>query len=118
MECVKSGEGIVGNTAVAAAVKDAGRLIGEGEGISAAFEKTELFPPLVLRMLRVGENTGTLEKSLQNVSYFYNRDVKESVERLQEMIGPALAVLIGLLVGWIMFSILGPIYDLIAKIKI
>ncbi len=118
MDCVKSGEGIVGNTAVAAAVNDAGRLIGEGEGISAAFEKTELFPPLVLRMLRVGENTGTLEKSLQNVSYFYNRDVKESVERLQEMIGPALTVIIGLLVGWIMFSILGPIYDLIAKIKI
>ena len=118
MDCVKSGEGIVGNTAVAAAVNDAGRLIGDGEGISAAFEKTELFPPLVLRMLRVGENTGTLEKSLQNVSYFYNRDVKESVERLQEMIGPALTVLIGLLVGWIMFSILGPIYDLIAKIKV
>lgn len=118
IECVKSGEAIVGNTAVALAVKDAGRLIGEGEGISAAFEQTELFPPLVLRMLRVGENTGTLEKSLQNVSYFYNREVKESVERLQEMIGPALTVLIGLLVGWIMFSILGPIYDLIAKIKI
>ena len=118
MDCVKSGEAIVGNTAVAAAVKDAGRLIGDGEGISAAFEQTELFPPLVLRMLRVGENTGTLEKSLQNVSYFYNREVKESVERLQEMIGPALTVLIGLLVGWIMFSVLGPIYDLIAKIKI
>ncbi len=118
MECVKSGEKIVGNTAIAAAVREAGRLIGEGEGISAAFEKTALFPPLVLRMLRVGENTGTLEKSLQNVSYFYNREVKESVEQLQEMIGPALTVLIGLLVAWIMFSILGPIYDLIAKIKV
>lgn len=118
IDCVKSGEAIVGNMAVAAAVKDAGKLIADGEGISAAFGKTKLFPPLVLRMLRVGENTGTLEKSLQNVSYFYNREVKESVERLQQMIGPALTVLIGLLVGWIMFSILGPIYDLIAKIKI
>ncbi|MFK8067349.1 MAG: type II secretion system F family protein [Gammaproteobacteria bacterium] len=118
IECVKSGETIVGNAAVASAIKDAGRLIADGEGISNAFEKTSLFPPLVLRMLRVGENTGTLEKSLQNVSYFYNREVKESVEQLQQMIGPALTVLIGILVGWIMFSILGPIYDLIAKIKI
>ncbi len=118
MDCVKSGEKIVGNTAVAKAINDAGRLIGEGEGISSAFEKTKLFPPLVLRMLRVGENTGTLEKSLQNVSYFYNREVKESVEQLQQMIGPALTVFIGLLIGWIMFSVLGPIYDLIAKIKI
>ncbi len=118
IECVKSGEAIVGNAAIASAIKDAGRLIADGEGISAAFGKTTLFPPLVLRMLRVGENTGTLEKSLQNVSYFYNREVKESVEQLQQIIGPALTVLIGLLVGWIMFSILGPIYDLIAKIKI
>lgn len=118
MDCVKSGETIVGNTAIAAAVKDAGRLIGEGAGISSAFEQTRLFPRLVIRMLRVGENTGTLEKSLQNVSYFYNREVKESVEQMQEMIGPALTVLIGLLVGWIMFSVLGPIYDLIAKIKV
>jgi type IV pilus assembly protein PilC len=69
-------------------------------------------------MLRVGENTGTLEKSLQNVSYFYNREVKESVEHLQELIGPALTIFIGLLVAWIMLSVLGPIYDLIAKIKV
>ena len=46
------GESIVGNTAVAAAVGEAGRMIGEGEGISAAFAQTGLFPPLVLRMLR------------------------------------------------------------------
>lgn len=118
MDCVKSGEKIVGNTAVAAAVNEAGRLIGEGSGISAAFQQTQLFPPLVLRMLRVGENTGTLEKSLQNVSYFYNREVKESVGKVQEAIGPMLTVMIGLLVGWIMFSVLGPIYDLISKLKI
>lgn len=118
MECVKSGESIVGNRAVAAAVGQAGRLIGEGEGISSAFEQTQLFPKLVLRMLRVGENTGTLDKSLHNVSYFYNREVKESVEHLQELIGPILTIVIGLLVAWIMFSVLGPVYDLVAKIKI
>ncbi len=118
MDCVKSGEQIVGNRAVAVAVNQAGRLIGEGVGISSAFEQTKLFPRLVLRMLRVGENTGTLEKSLQNVSYFYNREVKESVEHLQELIGPALTIFIGLLVAWIMLSVLGPIYDLIAKIKV
>ncbi len=76
-----------------------------------------LFPPLVVRMLRVGENTGGLDKALLNVSYFYNRDVKESVEKAQTLIEPILTVFMGMLLGWIMLSVLGPIYDVIGKIK-
>ncbi len=69
-------------------------------------------------MLRVGENTGSLESALLNVSYFYNRDVKESVERLQAIIEPAMTTALGIIIAWIVFSILGPIYDLITRIKI
>ena len=69
-------------------------------------------------MLRVGENTGSLESALLNVSYFYNRDVKESVERLQAIIEPAMTATLGIIIAWIVFSILGPIYDLITRIKI
>jgi type IV pilus assembly protein PilC len=76
-----------------------------------------LFPPLVLRMIVVGENTGALEQSLENISYFYTRDVRESLERLQSMIGPAMTVGLGGIIGWVMFSVLGPIYDLISNIK-
>jgi type IV pilus assembly protein PilC len=68
-------------------------------------------------MLRVGESTGALDEALRNVSYFYNRDVKESVEKFQQLIEPMLTVLLGLLLGWIMLSVLGPVYDVISKIK-
>ncbi len=68
-------------------------------------------------MLRVGENTGALDKSLRNVSYFYNRDVKESVEKAQTLIEPMLTLFMGALLGWIMLSVLGPVYDVISKIK-
>ncbi len=53
-----------------------------------------------------------------NISYFYSRDVKETVERLQALLGPAMTLLLAVVLGWIMFSVLGPIYDLIATIKI
>jgi type IV pilus assembly protein PilC len=76
-----------------------------------------MFPPLVLRMLRVGENTGQLDKALTNVSYFYNRDVRESIEKVQTMIEPVMTVTIGLILGWIMMAVLGPIYDIITKMK-
>jgi len=73
---------------------------------------------LVLRMIKVGESTGALEESLENVAYYYTRDVREAIERLQTMIEPAMTVVLGAIIGWVMFSILGPIYDLIANIKI
>jgi len=77
-----------------------------------------VFPPLVLRMLRVGESTGALEDSLRQISYFYGRDVRESVERLQTLIEPTMTVILGAVLAWVMFSVLGPIYDLITQIKV
>ena len=67
-------------------------------------------------MLRVGENTGALEEALDNVTYFYARDVAESVSRLQAMIMPAITMVLGAILFWIMASVLGPIYDLFTQI--
>ena len=69
-------------------------------------------------MLRIGETTGALDTALLNVSYFYNREVKESIDKVQAMIEPALTIVLGAILGWVMLSVLGPIYDTIGKIKI
>ncbi|MEX1081211.1 MAG: type II secretion system F family protein [Halofilum sp. (in: g-proteobacteria)] len=90
--------------------------IAEGGTISEAFAAAGLFPPLVVRMMRVGETSGALDEALQNVSYFYTREVSEAVERLQPAIQPVLTVVLGGLVAWIMFSVIGPIYDTIATL--
>jgi type IV pilus assembly protein PilC len=118
LDCIRSGEAIAGNKAVEQGIRVAGRQIADGVGLSAAFQSAGLFPPLILRMLRVGENTGGLEIALKNVSYFYTRDVRESIERLQTMIEPAMTVILGLLMGWVILSVLGPVYDLITQIKV
>lgn len=110
-------EDVVGNAVVREAIHDAGRLIEEGQNITRAFQSVGMFPPLVIRMLRVGETSGALDTALENVAYFYNRDVRESIERLQTLIEPALTVIVGVILGWIMLSVLGPIYDLITTIK-
>ena len=93
------------------------RHIGEGQTIGDAFARTGLFRPLVVRMMRVGESTGALDQALHNVSYFYAREVRESVERLEPAIQPLLTVVLGALVAWIMFSVLGPIYDTVATLN-
>ena len=118
IDAVRATEDVVGNAVIRDGLQRAGDLISEGQNVTTAFQNIGLFPPLVLRMLRVGENTGGLDVALANVSYFYNRDVKESVERLQAVVEPALTVMLGLLLMWVMLSVLGPIYDVITRLKI
>ena len=116
LEGLRISEQLVDNKVIEEALQRVQRQIGDGVGLTNAFQNTGLFPPLVIRMLRVGENTGSLDKALDNVSYFYNRDVKESIEKVQALIEPALTVVLGLLLGWVMLSVLGPIYDILGKI--
>jgi len=118
LDCIRLSQGIVGNRVVAAALRRAAQLISDGQSVTAAFQHTGIFPPLVIRMLKVGETTGALDKALRNVAYFYNREVREQIERVQAMIEPAMTVILGLLLGWIMLSVLGPIYDTISAIRI
>jgi len=118
IDCIRTAEEIAGNKAVARAMRDVGQKVTDGTSLSQSFESTGLFPPLVLRMIKVGETTGALEESLENVSYFYTRDVKESIDKLQTMIEPTMTIVLGGIIGWVMFSVLGPIYDLISNIKI
>ena len=68
-------------------------------------------------MLRVGESTGALDKALANVSYFYQREVKDAVEKLQAAIQPVLTIFLGGMVAWILSAVILPIYDVIAKVR-
>ncbi len=117
LDCIQICEKIVGNRVMEEGLQRVGRSISEGQGITQAFQATKLFPPLVLRMLRVGETTGALDTALLNVSYFYNRQVRETISRMQQLLGPATTVVLGLLIVAILYSIFLPIYDVISKIK-
>jgi type IV pilus assembly protein PilC len=117
LDCIKTSEEIAGNLVIKEGLERAGQQIAEGKNVSTAFQDVGLFPPLVIRMLRVGESSGKLDNALLNVSYFYNRDVKDAIGKVEVMIEPAMTVILGALLGWVMLSVLGPIYDSITKIK-
>ncbi len=108
---------IVGNAVVADGLDQVRREIEEGKNLTQSFANTGMFPPLVVRMLRVGEATGGLDTALRNVAYFYDRDVKESIKRVQTLVEPTLTIIMGTILGWIMFAVLMPIYDMITKMK-
>ncbi len=117
LDALRTTQGIVGNTVIRQGLERVEEMIGDGQNITVAFQNVGLFPPLVIRMLRVGENTGSLDTALANVSYFYNRDVRESIARVQSLIEPAMTIIVGFILGWVMLAVLGPIYDTITKLK-
>ena len=117
LDAIRSCEELMGNKPLENALRMAAQHIADGKNMTAAFQDLALFPPLVIRMLRIGENTGALDTALLNVSYFYNREVRESISRAQAMIEPLMTVMLGLLLGWVMLSVLGPVYDSLSKMK-
>jgi type IV pilus assembly protein PilC len=117
LDAIRSCEEIVGNKPLENALRVAGQQIAEGKNLTTAFQDVDLFPPLVIRMLRIGENTGALDTALLNVSYFYNREVRESIGKVQAMIEPALTLVLGAILGWVMLAVLGPVYDTISTMK-
>ena len=118
LDAVKTSEAIVANRVIAEGLQRAGQQINAGESLSEAFQNLGMFPPLVIRMLRVGESTGALDIALMNVTYFYNRDVRDSVDKALKLLEPALTLVLGGMLALILFSVLTPIYDIIGKIRV
>lgn len=118
LEALRTSEEIVGNQVISDGLSRAGQQISAGENLTDTFQNLGIFPPLVVRMLRVGETTGALDSALLNISYFYSRDVKESVDRALKLLEPALTLVLGGVLALILFSVLTPIYDILGKLKI
>ena len=116
LSSLKIAENIAGNAVIRRGIEDISAGIADGNSLSDSIEATNLFPPLVTRMVKMGEATGALDDALLNVSYFYDREVTESIERLKAMIEPAMTVVLGSIMGWIMLSVLGPVYETISSI--
>ncbi len=117
IDALQSAEDVVGNRALRHGLQQVGEHIARGCKVSDAFRSVELFPPLVTRMLRVGESTGALDTALANVSYFYDRDVREAIERLQASIEPTLTLLLGGLLLAVMGAVMMPVYDIVTRMK-
>jgi type IV pilus assembly protein PilC len=117
LDCIANSRDVVNNRVIAKSLDDVTHEIESGKNLTQSFQNTGMFPPLVIRMLRVGEATGSLDKALLNVSYFYDRDVKDAIKKVQVLIEPAMTIMLGLMLGWVMLSVLSPIYDLIGKVK-
>jgi len=106
-------EETVGNAVIAAAVAKAKISIKEGERISYPLEETGEFPPMVIDMIAVGEETGALDDMLQKISDFYDREVDYTIDAFTTMIEPVLITCMGVIIGYIVISLYLPLFSAI-----
>jgi len=106
-------EETVGNAVIAHAVSKAKISIKEGERISYPLEETGEFPPMVIDMIAVGEETGALDDMLQKISDFYDREVDYTIDAFTTMIEPVLITFMGVVIGFIVVSLYLPLFSAI-----
>ncbi|MDP2709780.1 MAG: type II secretion system F family protein [Solirubrobacteraceae bacterium] len=98
------------NRAFAEKLRLARREMIEGQGLSGPLAATGMFPVAAVQMMRVGEETGTLEERLSEISSFYGKEVEHRLKRLTDLLEPAAVVFVGLLVGFVAVAIVSAIY--------
>lgn len=113
IDTLKLGESVVDNLVLSRALQVIRRRIIEGEAVSNCFAGSSVFPPMFGRMLRVGESTGSMDIAFNQAAYFYDRESRESIETLEQFIGPAMIIFVGAVMMWVVISVIGPIYDLV-----
>lgn len=86
--------------------------IKEGESIAAPIAREGVFPPMVIQMIDVGENSGQLDKMLTKIADFYDEEVDSAVQNLTALLEPALMVFLGIIVGFIVVAMYLPIFKI------
>ncbi len=117
LESMRVSKGLLGNVVLEQAIDEAHEMISEGEMISVAIANTHVFPPLVVRMFKIGETSGELDVSLKNVKYYFDREVKEALATIEPVLQPVLIFFLALILVWILASVFGPIYDSIGTLR-
>lgn len=108
---------VLKNAVLSTAVMKALRSVEEGRSLSEGIRQAEVFQPLVVRMLAVGEETGNLEKALGNVNRFYDRAVPQAVKKFIAILEPVIIVVAGVVVTMIIMATLLPIFRLFKAVK-
>ncbi|MCB0364339.1 MAG: type II secretion system inner membrane protein GspF [Bdellovibrionaceae bacterium] len=103
---------VVDNEVLATALDNARENISEGESIAGPLKKSGQFPPIVIHMINIGEKTGELEQMLTQVSDAYDFQVKTEVEGLTSLLTPIMLILMGCVIGVIVFSIMIPVFEM------
>jgi len=107
---------VVGNLVFSQAIADLEEALTRGDSLSAPLKEAQAFPPLLVEMIRVGEESGTLDYTLNKTALFYEKEVAYLVDRLGSLLEPILLLIVGLFIGLIVYLVMSPMYQVFQMI--
>jgi type IV pilus assembly protein PilC len=106
-----------GNHVVSVAIEDVQRAVKGGDSLARPLENHEVFPPMVVQMMAVGEETGALDEMLDKIADFYDQEISATVDALTSLIEPLLIIMMGIIVGGMIIALYLPMFNIIKLIK-
>jgi type IV pilus assembly protein PilC len=117
LHCLELCRGLVGNQIVADALHDVQRSIAEGSTINESLQRHQIFPPMMIQMISVGETTGNLPKTLMNVANYYNREIPRRVKKIFAILEPVITLGLIAIVGIVALALFMPMMSLMGGFR-
>ena len=118
LESLHSAKNVVGNRVLQESIDIMVKSVSDGSSLTASMRMSNQFPNLVVRMFKIGEESGNMTESLKNVNFFYDREVNDAVDSVVGMIQPALTIIMGILIFWVIAAVFGPLYQSFSKMNV
>lgn len=106
-----------GNVVIMEAIKKVAGFVKDGSTLTVPLEQTGQFPPMVTRMIAAGEQSGNLDTMLEEITHFYNRDIEYTVNKLTKILEPAMTIVVGGIVLFVLLALYMPIFNLTNVVK-
>lgn len=117
LEALEAARDVVNNRVLKESIALVRTNVMEGNSLTSSLRLSNQFPTLVIRMFKVGEDSGNMADALENINFFYSREVNDAVENMVGAIQPILIAVMGSLLFWIIAAVFGPLYESFSKMK-
>jgi len=117
VQAIKTTSDVIGNSLYSELLLKAAEEVKNGGDMSSVLRQSDLFPPMVSQMVKIGEDSGQIDSTLGHVAKFYEKETERATQNLSTLIEPILMIFIGIAVGFLAFAVLMPIYDIAGQIN-
>lgn len=111
LDCLQVANNVISNRVMSENVNVIKNSVSEGNSLTESLRISNQFPNLVIRMFKVGEESGNLDVTLENINFFYDREVEDAVNNMVGVIQPALTIIMGGIMMWVSIAVFGPLYN-------
>jgi type II secretory pathway component PulF len=112
MQTLEITSATIDNSLISQKVKEVMKSVSEGGGLSKSLKETEVFTPITVQMVSVGEQTGRLDEMLVKVGHYYDLETRYTIDKLSSLIEPVLVITIGSMVLFMALAIFLPMWDM------